>query len=128
MALLAARRSALARVRERCLSLPQTSERPSHGAPSFFIAGKRMFVTFHDDHHGDGRLALWCAAEPGAQGELVERSPEHYFVPAYVGPQGWVGVRLDRGIDWDEVAAVIEDAWLARAGPALVAKLDPESG
>lgn len=98
-----------------CLALPETSERPSHGAPTFFIRGKRSFVMYLDDHHGDGRLALWCAAPVGAQDELVESAPERYFVPPYVGYRGWVGLRLDRDAGWDEVAAVIEDAYLAVA-------------
>jgi hypothetical protein len=114
----------LALVRELCLSLPATSERLSHGAPSFFISRSRMFVTYHDNHHGDGRLALWCAAPPGAQRDHLVRNPDAYFVPAYVGHQGWVGVRLDRDLEWDEVAAAIEDAWLTRAGPRLVARVD----
>ncbi|MGO9956553.1 MAG: MmcQ/YjbR family DNA-binding protein [Solirubrobacteraceae bacterium] len=115
-------------VRELCLSLPQTSERPSHGAPSFFIAAKRMFVTYHDNHHGDGRLAVWCAAPPGAQREHVEREPGAYFVPPYVGRQGWIGVRLDRQLVWDEVAGVIEDAWLTRAGLRVAAGLQDAAG
>lgn len=80
----------LGRVRGLCLALPETSERPSHGAPTFFIRGKRSFVMYLDDHHGDGRLALWCAAPVGAQDELVESAPERYFVPPYVGTAaGW---------------------------------------
>jgi hypothetical protein len=116
--------AALARVRELCLALPETSERPSHGAPTFFIREKRSFVTFHDDHHGDGRLAIWCAAPPGAQAMLVGAAPDTYFVPAYVGHLGWLGMRLDRGAPWDEVAGVIEDAWLERAPKRLVAELE----
>lgn len=107
--------AALERVRKMSLSHPEATERPSHGAPTFFIGQKRSFVMFHDNHHGDGRLALWCAAPPGAQAMLVESNPEAYFVPAYVGHLGWVGVRLDRGLPWPEVAAVIENAYQTRA-------------
>jgi len=105
----------LERVRAICLALPETSERPSHGAPTFFIRGKRSFVMYLDDHHGDGRLAIWCAAPLGAQDELVETAPERYFVPPYVGHRGWIGLRLDRDAAWSEVEAVIEDAFLAAA-------------
>jgi hypothetical protein len=115
--------SPLARVRELCLALPETSERPSHGQPAFFVRGKKTFVMYLDNHHDDGRLALWCAAPPGAQDLLVEAAPEHYFVPPYVGHRGWVGVRLDRGIDWDEVAGVIEDAFLTVAPKGLAGKV-----
>jgi hypothetical protein len=118
------RESALATVREICLSLPGTSERPSHGAPAFFIDGKRTFVMFMDDHHGDGRLAVWCAAPPGAQALLTASSPDRYFVPPYVGHRGWIGLRLDRGATRDEIAGVIEDAWLDRAPKRRLAELD----
>ncbi len=100
------REEALARVREICLGLPETTERPSHGSPSFFIRDKHTFVMFLDDHHGDGRLALWCAAPPGMQKGLVDATPEVYFVPPYVGHRGWIGVRLDRGAPWEEIAGV----------------------
>ena len=110
----------LDRVRELCLALPETSERLSHGSPCWFIREKRCFVMYLDDHHGDGRLALWCAAPEGMQRALVDSSPEHYFVPPYVGHRGWVGVRLDRGLSWDDIAGAIEDAWLQVAPKRLV--------
>jgi hypothetical protein len=101
----------LERVREVALGLPEVTERPSHGAPTFFVSGKRSFLMYMDDHHGDGRLALWCAAPEGMQEALVEGEPQHYFRPPYVGHRGWVGVRLDSGLAWDNVAAAIEDAY-----------------
>jgi hypothetical protein len=107
-----AARIPLERVREACLALPEVQERLSHGAPSFFVRGKRCFVMVMDDHHGDGRYALWCAAPEGIQHALVAGDPESYFVPPYVGHRGWTGVRLDRALAWDEIAGAIEDAWL----------------
>ena len=59
---------ALARVRKICAALPDVEERPSHSAPTFFYKGKKSFLMFHDDHHGDGRLAIWCAAPIGRAG------------------------------------------------------------
>jgi hypothetical protein len=112
--------TALHRIRALCLGLPETNERASHGAPSFFVRDKRCFVMFHDDHHGDGRLAIWCAAPEGMQRALVEGAPEHYFVPPYVGHRGWLGVRLDRDLAWDEIAGVVEDAWLTVAPKRVV--------
>ena len=100
----------LERVRAICLALPDVTERPSHGAPTWFIRDRRSFVMYLDNHHGDGRLALWCAAPDGAQEMLVEAAGEHYFRPPYVGHRGWVGVRLDRELGWDEIAGVVEDA------------------
>ena len=99
----------LERVREVCLSLPGTSERLSHGQPTFFV-GKKTFVMYLDNHHDDGRLALWCAAPAGMQEALVAGEPEHYFRPPYVGHRGWVGVRLDRGLDLGVLKEHLDDA------------------
>jgi hypothetical protein len=98
-------------VRSACLALADTSERPSHGAPTFFIGGKRAFVMYLDDHHGDGRLAIWCAAPQGMQEAMVKTDPDAYFVPPYVGHRGWLGVRLDGSLAWNDVAGAIEDAY-----------------
>jgi hypothetical protein len=110
----------LGRIRELCLALPETSERLSHGQPTFFIREKRSFLMVLNDHHGDGRFALWCAAEDGAQELLVEADPERFFRPPYVGHRGWLGVRLDRGIHWDELAGIVEDAYAEVAPPKLI--------
>jgi hypothetical protein len=115
---------ALAQVRRLCLALPEATERLSHGAPSFFVRGKKTFVMFLNDHHGDGRLALWCAAPQGAQEALIAGDAERFFRPPYVGGAGWVGVRLDRSPDWDHVAAIIEDAYRVVAPARLVALLE----
>jgi hypothetical protein len=118
----------LERVRELCLALPETSERLSHGSPCWFVREKRCFVMYLDNHHGDGRLALWCAAPEGMQRALVDSAPEHYFVPPYVGHRGWIGVRLDRDLSWDEIAGAIEDAWLEVAPKRLVKAVAPRDG
>ena len=111
---------ALVEVRERCGALPEVTERLSHGAPTFFVRGKRAFTMVLTDHHGDGRFALWSAAPPEMQRVLVEGDPVRFFVPPYVGHRGWVGVRLDRGLEWDAIAGVLEDAYAAVAPAALV--------
>jgi hypothetical protein len=113
-------RRVLARIRKLCLGLPETSERLSHGAPTFFVRGKRSFLMVLTDHHGDGRFAVWCAAGEGMQRMLVEADPERFFVPPYVGHRGWLGVRLDRGLDWDELAGIVEDAYAEVAPASLV--------
>lgn len=117
----------LQRVREICLALPETSERLSHGAPAFFIRDKKTFVYFHNDHHGDGNLALWCAAPDGLQQALTEGDPEHYFRPPYVGHMGWIGVHLNRGLSWDAIAVAITDAYLAKAPAKLAALVEGRS-
>jgi hypothetical protein len=111
-----ARSSPLERVRRICLSLPDANERASHGAPTFFIRDKRSFVTYVDDHHGDGRLALWCASSSDVQQMLATSRPEQFFVPPYVGHLGWIGVRLDRDLSWDEIDGIIRDAYQIVAG------------
>lgn len=116
--------AALKRVRALCLALPEATERPSHGAPCWFVRDKKTFVMFTNDHHGDGRLALWCAAPEGAQEAMVGADPERFFRPPYVGVRGWVGVRLDVRPDWDEIAGIVEDAYRAVAPAKLVAQLD----
>jgi hypothetical protein len=114
------RERTLNRIREICLALPETSERPSHGAPTFFVRRKRAFLMVLTDHHGDGRFAVWCAAADGVQSMLVQAEPERFFVPPYVGHRGWLGVRLDRGIDRDELAGIAEDAYADVAPHRLV--------
>jgi len=110
----------LERIRELCLALPETSERLSHGAPTFFIREKRAFLMVLTNHHGDGRFAIWCAAPAGMQQLLVDADPDKFFVPPYVGHRGWLGVRLDREFDWDELAGIAEDAYAEVAPPKLV--------
>ncbi len=115
---------ALVRVRKICTALPETTERLSHGAPTWFVRAKLTFVMFLDDHHGNGRLALWVAAPSGVQGTLVDEEPDRFFVPPYVGGRGWLGVRLDRAVDWDEIAQIAQDAYRVVAPKTLVAQLD----
>ena len=93
------------------------SERESHGEPTFFFRGRRSFATVWRNHHGDGRLALICAAPPGMQAMLVEADPERYYVPPYFGHRGWLGFRLDREFDPDELAGLLEDAYAEVAPP-----------
>ena len=114
------------RVRALCLALPETSERLSHGSPTFFIREKKAFVMVLDDHHGDGIFGLWAAAPPGNQELLVGADPERFFRPPYVGHRGWLGVRLDRAVDWDEIAGIVEDAWATVAPAKLVESLRPD--
>jgi predicted DNA-binding protein (MmcQ/YjbR family) len=76
----------------------------------------------HTNHHRDGRFAIWCAAPDGMQQLLVDGAADRYFVPPYVGHRGWLGVHLDRDIDWEEIAGILEDAYLEIAPPKLAAQ------
>ena len=113
----------LARIREFCMALPEATERPSHGEAAFFVAGKRMFVMFANNHHHDGRIAIWCAADKEVQRSLVVAEPEYYFVPPYVGVKGWLGVRLDQGLAWEQVQAIVDEAYLLVAPAKLTVRL-----
>ena len=110
--------SPLGRLRAICLALPETSEKEAWGAPTFRVRDK-MFGMYVDDHHGDGRIALWCKAPEGIQAMLVEAAPERFFVPPYVGHKGWIGVRLDRAVDWDEIADLVADSYRMTAPARL---------
>jgi predicted DNA-binding protein (MmcQ/YjbR family) len=114
-------RQALERVRKLCLSLPDTEEKLSHGEPTWFVR-KRVFVMFANDHHGDGRIAIWCNTSEGLQQDLVTSDPEHFFVPPYVGVRGWIGVRLDRGLDRSVVASIVKDSYDKTRAPRGRAK------
>ncbi|MGW0199543.1 MmcQ/YjbR family DNA-binding protein [Nonomuraea sp. NPDC003201] len=113
---------ALERLRALCLALPEVTERPSHGEPTWFVRGKKTFVMFADHHHDD-RLAFWCAAPPGVQGELVAEDPDRFFRPPYVGHRGWLGVYLDVEVDWTEVAEIVADAYRRIAPKSLIARM-----
>jgi hypothetical protein len=111
-------------LRKLCLALPETTERISHGEPTWFVRGKKTFVMYANHHHDDV-LAFWCAAPDGAQETLVASDPERFFVPPYVGHRGWLGVRLDvLPIDWDQIADLVTEAYRVVAPKRLVAELD----
>jgi len=113
----------LERVRARCLALPETSEKIAWGRPTFRVKGK-LFVMYLEDHHGDGRLAIWCNAFPEAREALLAADASRFFVPPYMGPSGWIGVRLDKRLPWSRVGGVITDAWRRSAPSKLSALLE----
>jgi hypothetical protein len=100
----------LERVRKICFKLPETEERISHGEPTFFAGGKRVFAGYSDNHHGDGRVAVWLPAPPGMQEMLVESEPETFYRPPYVGHKGWIGVILDNISD-EDLEFYIRNGW-----------------
>lgn len=116
-------RDPLGKMRKIIAKWPETNEKLSHGAPTFW-GGKKTFATFHPNHHGDGRVAIWLKAPLGMQGELVDADPEIFFVPAYVGPSGWVGVRVDRDVDWKMVEALLEQGYRLVAPKRALKLLD----
>ena len=115
----------LPRLRELCLALPETTEKVSHGEPTWFV--RKVFVMYANRHHDD-RVAFWCAAPPGAQEALVAAHPDRFFRPPYVGGRGWLGVWLDVPVDWDEIAEIVTDAYLQIAPKRLAAQVESGAG
>jgi predicted DNA-binding protein (MmcQ/YjbR family) len=109
-------------VREVCLSFPEAEEFLAHGSPNFCVRGK-TFATYAVNHHGDGRVSLWLNSPPGAQDVHVSGEPKHFFVPPYVGPRGWLGVQLDKGLSWKRIAVLVREAYEKVAPPALRAAI-----
>ena len=103
----------LARVTKICLALPdavrELKGRNQHAA---FLARKRVFAYFLNDHHGDGIVSVCCKALPGDNAALIAAQPERFYSPAYIGPRGWVGLRLDTGdVDWEEVEELVKGSY-----------------
>ncbi|MCU1323384.1 MAG: uncharacterized protein JWM43_3033 [Acidobacteriaceae bacterium] len=97
------------KVRQICTSLPGTTEKLSHGEPTFFVA-KKVFTMVANNHHNDGHIAVWIPAPPGLQQHLIASAPEIYFKPPYVGVRGWIGIELST-VDNDTLGGHIFAAW-----------------
>lgn len=108
------------RLRTICLALPEAAEQETWGDPTFRVRAKIFAMV----KQGDGRVSLWCKAPPGAQTILVGADPEQFFVPPYVGHKGWIGVRLDSGPDWAEVADLVRRSYRMTAPRKLAAIAD----
>lgn len=106
------------RVREICFAFPETTERLSHGEPTFFVRDKKVFVMFANNHHNDGRIAVWVAAPPGLQEVLIDSEPDTYFKPPYVGVRGWVGIELGKVSD-EDLEFHIQNSWFLIAPKKL---------
>ena len=112
----------LERVRHICLALPEAIEKLSHGEPTFFV-GKKVFAMFANNHHNDGRVAVWLPVPPGMQPMMIEASPEKFFKPPYVGVRGWVGIELAQ-IDEEELTFHLHTAYRQIAPKKLRLRLE----
>lgn len=111
----------LARLAALCLALPEAT-REDMGRHASFRVRKKVFAYYLDDHHGDGIVAVCVKTPLGEHRDLAEADPKRYYVPAYIGPRGWVGIRLDVGeIDWDEVAERVAESYRLMAPKKLAA-------
>jgi hypothetical protein len=115
----------LAKLRSACFTLPEVTEKVSHGAPTFWVAGKKMFAMYAaDDRHGRGRPAVWIKSTLDNQAWLLDAHGDRVFRPPYVGPSGWIGVWLDRRPPWRTVQELLEDGYRLAAPPRLRAQID----
>jgi predicted DNA-binding protein (MmcQ/YjbR family) len=102
---------AIKRLREVCLKLPEVFEKEAWGECTFRVTGGSMFAMTDCDHHGSGHIAVWVKAPAMVQEILVNSDAKRFFVPPYMGPKGWVGVRIDYKVKWDEVAGILKDGY-----------------
>jgi predicted DNA-binding protein (MmcQ/YjbR family) len=113
------KRRSLDRLRPICLALPEAEERETWGEPTFRVRDK-IFCMHRSD---TGAPGLWCKAPPGSQAILIGADPQRFFAPPYVGHKGWIGMRLDRRVDWREVALVVTRSYRLTAPKRLVRRL-----
>jgi len=116
----------LKRVRRICSAFPETTERLSHGEPTFFVR-KKVFAMFSDNHHNDGHISVLVPAPAGVQSMLIEGSPYKFYRPPYVGGAGWIGIELAR-INDEELTFHIREAWRLVAPKRLQASLEVKIG
>lgn len=117
----------LTRITQIALELPEVSRRV-HGHHAAFLVRKKVFAYFLHNHHGDGIVSLAAKALPGDNTSLVASQPSRFYLPAYVGPRGWVALRLDRAkIDWTEVRDLLVGSYVLCA-PKSLANLLNSSG
>jgi len=101
----------LVRLTKVCLALPE-STRDYNGQHAGFQVRKKTFAWFLNDHHGDGIVSVTCKVLPGDNTALAAAQPDRFYIPAYIGPKGWVALRLDGGaVDWDEVAELVRGSY-----------------
>lgn len=113
----------LLRFTEICLALPEAT-RQYNGQHGTFQVRKKTFAYYLDNHHGDGIVAMTCKVALGENADLIAQDPDRFYLPAYIGPKGWVALRLDRGdIDWDEVTDLVEQSYRLIAPKRLSARI-----
>lgn len=124
----AAEDARLPRVSALCLALPETT-RADMGSHAQFQVRKKTFAYFLNDHHGDGIVSVCTRAFPGENTRLIAAHPRKFYLPAYIGPRGWVALRLDRSkIDWKEVRDLVTASYLQAAPKKLAAQVAARLG
>jgi len=119
--------SAVARLRQICLALPETSEVEAWGEPTFRVKGKIFAMhASSGNHHGSGRPAVWILSVSMEQDLVLRARPDRYFKPPYVGPSGWIGAWLDKSPPWGEIEQLLRDGWRRRAPKKIAALIGDE--
>jgi hypothetical protein len=107
-----------ARLAKTCEAYPETTATSTWNNEhlSLEVAGKRFGYFLHQHFGDDGRSGAVLKAPPGVQEMLVEADPDRFWVPAFVGRHGWIGIRLDiEEPDWDEISDLVRQAWIMTA-------------
>lgn len=115
----------LARVREIALALPGADEKITHGHPAFFT--RKVFAYYGGSLKVDGewmQRSTSVVVKPDTEEARALLEDPRCYRPAYLGPSGWVGLDLDEGTDWSEVADLVEASYRETAGTRLIAELD----
>jgi hypothetical protein len=111
------------RLRQICLSFPETTEVEAWGEPTFRVKGKIFAMNASaGGHHGE-RPAVWILAVSMEQDLMLRLRPDRYFKPPYVGPSGWIGAYLDKRPPWPEIEELLRQGWRRRAPKKLAALL-----
>jgi hypothetical protein len=118
---------AIQRLREMCLAFPETFEKEAWGECTFRVTGGSMFAMTDNHHHGSKHIAVWVRAPRDVQEMLVNADARRFFVPPYVGSKGWIGVRLDYKVDWEELGEILRDGYEMSAPRRLLKKLSGEA-
>jgi predicted DNA-binding protein (MmcQ/YjbR family) len=112
-----------ARLTAVCLALPEATRKQQGDHASFLVRGK-TFAYYLANHHGDGIYSVCCKVLPGDNAALIQQDPRKFYMPAYIGPRGWVGLRLDlRDVDWEEAEDLVRGSYQLVAPKTLSRKL-----
>ena len=112
------------RVTALCRALPG-AEHEDQGDHTIYRVRGKVFAYYLDNHHGDGIVSVCVKSQLGENVDRARLEPERFYLPAYIGPRGWFGMRLDRGrVRWREVAEVVEQSYRLTAPKSLLKKLD----
>jgi hypothetical protein len=117
-------RERLEKLTKICMALPGASKEAMHGHVAFKV-GKKTFAYYLNDHHGDGIVSVCCKVLAGDNERLIDANPRKFYMPAYIGPRGWVALRMDRAtVDWSEVQELLRGSYEQMAPKKLVRQLD----